>query len=208
MLAYHSKPAVKTDILAQLQQHRAADQIVQGYGYWKGGRGCAVGCTLHSGRHEEYETRFGIPVHLAYLEDRLFEGMPVEKAREWPMRFMGAIRPGADLSGVWRTFMVFLLTSEQWGVLRHAKTEEQRSIIQEVAALFERGETNKKVWRDVRDRAWRVHADAAAYAATAAGDALTRAASGESAPQAAASAVRRQHYEAQADKLIELLEAA
>lgn len=27
--------------------HRKDDEIVQGYGYWKSGKGCAVGCLAH-----------------------------------------------------------------------------------------------------------------------------------------------------------------
>ena len=100
LIAYHGRGADKATILAQLAAHRAADELVQGYGYWEDGKGCAVGCTLYSDDHMEYETRFGIPVALALLEDAIFEGLPVDLARQWPERFMGAIQPGADLSRV------------------------------------------------------------------------------------------------------------
>ena len=51
LLAYHGDPVIKSDILASLARHRAADELVQDYGYWKDGKGCAVGCTIQSGRH-------------------------------------------------------------------------------------------------------------------------------------------------------------
>lgn len=113
MLAYHGRQADKDAILAQLAAHRAADELVQGYGYWEDGKGCAVGCTLHSGNHIEYETRFGIPVAIARLEDAIFEGLPVELARQWPERLMMAIRPGADLSRVHWRLMHWLLTDPE-----------------------------------------------------------------------------------------------
>jgi hypothetical protein len=152
MLAYNNDPAAKTAILAQLQRHYDADEFMKGR-YWQDGKGCAVGCTIYSGNHKEYESRFGIPEVLARLEDNLFERLPNVLAKEWPLRFMRAIRPGTDLSGVWMKFMVFILISETGGVLRFAKTEEERFIIRGLAALFERGETDKKVWGDGEPRA-------------------------------------------------------
>lgn len=53
MKAYHSDPEVKTAILVQLRAHAEADELVKGV-YWKDGKGCAVGCTLHvAGRHQQ-----------------------------------------------------------------------------------------------------------------------------------------------------------
>ena len=90
MLAYHNDPQLKKQILEQLQRHYDADEIVKGR-YWQNGKGCAVGCTLYSNQHKEYESRFGIPEILAHLEDTIFEGLPNEEAKNWPIRFMSAI---------------------------------------------------------------------------------------------------------------------
>jgi hypothetical protein len=111
MRAYHNDPSIKADILAQLAAHRAADQLVRGQ-YWENGKGCAVGCTIHSGDHLEYETRFGIPVVLARIEDRIFEGLPTASAMEWPERLMRAIPVGANLAMAWPKFALWLLTEE------------------------------------------------------------------------------------------------
>ncbi|MGC8534871.1 MAG: hypothetical protein ACP5QR_04985 [Rhizomicrobium sp.] len=111
MLAYHGLQSEKDAILAQLQAHHDADEIVKGQ-YWQGGKGCAVGCTIHSDSHADYEPRFGIPQMLARLEDTIFEGMPNRAAKGWPLRFMGAIQPGADLSLVGWKFLHWLLTDE------------------------------------------------------------------------------------------------
>lgn len=95
LIAYHGDPEVKAAILAQLKRHRAADEIVKGQ-YWCDGKGCAVGCTIYSGHHAEYEPRFGIPQMLACLEDQIFDGLPNHEAQDWPIAFMAAIEPGAD----------------------------------------------------------------------------------------------------------------
>src|ERR1700738_2285590 len=112
MIAYHGKWTEKNDILIQLHKHKAADEIIKGV-YWEDGKGCAVGCTLHSGDHAEYEPRFRIPQALARLEDQIFEKLPNEKAKEWPVAFMDAITPGADLSRVHWKFLHWILTDDK-----------------------------------------------------------------------------------------------
>ena len=111
MLAFTNTTHTKDEVLAQIRAHALADEIVKGQ-YWEGGRGCAVGCTLHSDNHAEYEPRFGIPQMLARLEDCIFEGLPNKTAKVWPERFMLAIRPGVDLSLVGWKFLHWLLTDE------------------------------------------------------------------------------------------------
>ncbi|MGH7750074.1 MAG: hypothetical protein ACREQ5_35705, partial [Candidatus Dormibacteria bacterium] len=110
MLAYGGS-VPKPAILAQLEAHRAADQIVKGL-YWEAGKGCAVGCTVHGSDHVLYEPMFGVPQMLARLEDTIFEGLPADLAMAWPIRFMSAIREGADLSLVGWQFLNWMLTDQ------------------------------------------------------------------------------------------------
>jgi hypothetical protein len=115
MLAFHNDPAIKAKYLARVEEHQKADQIVKGL-YWEGGRGCAVGCTLHSSNHAAYETEMGIPEMLARLEDGIFEGLPMASAKLFPHRFLSAIPVGADLSLVgWK----FLSWSVELTLKRH-----------------------------------------------------------------------------------------
>jgi hypothetical protein len=140
LLAYHGDPKIKKALLAQLAAHRKADQIVQGYGYWTDGKGCAVGCTIHSGKHADYETILGIPESIAYLEDAIFEWLPVEQARKWPERFSRAIKPGADLSLVAARFMVWMLIDPAKGVIRFSGDPQWKveAAIRGVAELWQR----------------------------------------------------------------------
>ena len=120
MLAYRMHPAVTKDaFVAVMQAHREADRIVQGT-YWEDGRGCAVGCGLHTVRaltgldlahsdHAALAAQVGVPEVLEHLQDKIFEGLPVKLAREWPLRFARAIPDGADLSGVWPMFALAVL---------------------------------------------------------------------------------------------------
>ena len=111
MQAFHNDPTIKTNILSGLAVHRAADEIVQGT-YWENGKGCAVGCTLESIRlmrgldkidhssHSLAEKETGIPRILWRLEDRIFEGLPIARAKQWPKEFLLTITPGQDLEKV------------------------------------------------------------------------------------------------------------
>ena len=235
MEAYHSNPELKAQFVALITAHEAADEIVQGT-YWNDGRGCAVGCSIDSlnritgeryshDSHVAYEALIGVPRILARLEDGIFEGLPLDVAKTWPRRFAEAIRPGADLSGVWTCFAVWLLTDAEHGVIRFAKNKRQRTAIQAVAELYSRqiaGETiSKNAWQSAADAADAAYADAAydAYAAYAAADAAYAAyaaydayaaacAAAYAAAAADADAAKQQARIVQADKLIALLEAA
>ena len=116
MRAFHNDPAVRQKYLDRVEAHRKADELVHGQ-YWTGGRGCAVGCTIHSSDHRQYEAELGIPVEIAHLEDSLFERMPRANAQEWPGKFLAAIPLGADLSMVIPHFLYWVLGDEKDGVI-------------------------------------------------------------------------------------------
>lgn len=190
MLAYHGQQEIKDKYLARVRAHRAADELVQGTG-WEDGKGCAVGCTLESYDHSRYPLELGIPLHLAHLEDRLFELQTPAEAQFWPERFLAAIRPGADLGKVWPQWAAWMLVDPDHGVIRHAKKDATRAAIERVAHLWRDGGTPEEF-----RRAYAAADDAAAAYAAAA----YAAAGGRNA--------RAQWVTAACDKLIALLEAA
>lgn len=194
MLAFTNTTVSKEALISQLEAHYRADEIVQGK-YWEEGKGCAVGCSIHSDNHAEYEPRFGIPEALARLEDTIFEGLPNAEAKEWPLQFTRAIRPGADLSKVSWQFNAWVLANPEKGCIRFAGDPKWgvAEAVQRVADLCGRMVTGDKPTRDEWYAAARA-ARAAAYAAYAA--------------NAAADAARAAAYRDMRDKLIELLEAA
>ena len=110
MEAFHNDPKVKKKYLARVTAHQKADEIVKGY-YWEKGKGCAVGCTIHSGDHKAYETELGIPEWLAKLEDRIFEGLPLKRAKQWPKEFLEAINIGSDLNKIKISFLIVVVES-------------------------------------------------------------------------------------------------
>src|SRR3990172_7843606 len=123
MQAFHNDPAIKQKYIERVKAHVLADEIVHGT-YWENGKGCAVGCTIHGQDHGLYETELGITKILARLEDRIFEGMGNGDSKEFPLRFISAIEPGADLSLVWPEFARWLLVDPTEGVIIFAKTDK------------------------------------------------------------------------------------
>ena len=93
METFHGDKKIKAKYLKRLKAHAKADEIIQGTG-WKNGKGCAVGCTLENYKHRQYEVELGIPEWLAYLEDRIFEGLQKEDAMKFPVQFLSAVPVG------------------------------------------------------------------------------------------------------------------
>ncbi len=191
MKSFHSDSSIKATYHQRVLDHAAADQIVKGQ-YWQGGKGCAVGCTIHGDDHSRYETELGIPQILAHLEDRIFESLPNHLAMTWPQRFLEAIPVGVDLSKVWPQFAIFLLTDMTQCASRHPQCDV-------VAQAYKDELAGVRVdWMKVTTTA----AYAAAYAAYADADAAYVA---TYAAYAAADATVRT---AQSEKLLELLREA
>lgn len=169
LVAYHGAESEKSDILEQLRAHAKADEIVKGQ-YWESGKGCAVGCTIHSALHVKYESRFGIPQMLARLEDVIFEGLPNEQAKEWPIHFMSAITPGADLSCVGWQFLYWLLTDETVnpGINHPLVKGAVRQCADVLAPLIKGGQVDKSAAESAAWSAARSAAESAAYVLMAA----------------------------------------
>jgi hypothetical protein len=144
--AYSYPGLTKSDFLIELGMHVERDRIVRGK-YWHRGKGCAVGCSLHSvsqrlglkkmdySKYRLFETYLGIPVVLARLEDQIFGGMAKEDAKKWPLRFAEAVPDGADLINVWNKFASWML--REIALPAAGKNERARKAIIDVAEGYE-----------------------------------------------------------------------
>jgi hypothetical protein len=167
LVAYHNDPELKAATLAEMAAHREADELARGT-YWEAaeGYGCAVGCLTHDpeGGHEQYPIRWGIPLELAWLEDILFENLPVEDAMAWPERFLAAIEPGVDLSGVYGAWSVWLMLDPDHGnVTRCGGFPDAETAVRQVGELWRRRDATAVEWVE-----WAAAATAAESAVRAA----------------------------------------
>ncbi len=108
LLSFHGDKTIKAKYVARVKAHAKADELVKG-GYWGNGKGCAVGCTIHSSQHNAYETELGLPEWLARLEDTLFEGLANKYAKKFAVEFLLSIPVGKNLDKVKWQFCSFIL---------------------------------------------------------------------------------------------------
>lgn len=132
--AFHNDPKIKRKYLSRVRAHRKADEIIKGQ-YWQDGKGCAVGCTVHSDEHSAYETELGIPEWLAILEDTLFEGVSTEYSKTWPENFLKSINIGADLETIKSTFLIYVL-EDALKVFDHRRYPSVKRSIINVISLY------------------------------------------------------------------------
>lgn len=201
MKAFHNDPLIRKKYLARIRAHAKADEFVKGK-YWENGKGCAVGCTIHDSDHARYETELGLPEWLARVEDTIFEGLPNDKAKAWPVQFLEAANLGADLNQIKAPFMIYVLEQARLNFDRD-KYDYVDMVICQVITLWEDdpNQENKDAWSAAESAA----AWAAAWAAaeSAARSAAWSARSAESA--AAESAEQSAAYPRFAEKLLELM---
>ena len=92
-----------------MRAHQEADELIHGT-YWKNGKGCAVGCTIHSDNHAAYETKLGMPEWLACLEEKIFEESSIAASYKFPLDLLSAIPVGfTEWDRLYHEFCVFLL---------------------------------------------------------------------------------------------------
>src|ERR1051325_7612977 len=136
-LTFNGDSAVKDKYLARLRAHAAADEIIKGV-YWEKGKGCAVGCTIHSDHHFAYEEEI-CPAWLAFLEDHIFENLPNKDAKEWPIQFIEAIPIGVPFDkfeAVKRRFLAWVLIDETDGLFSKVEDAEIKPLIGTIGRLL------------------------------------------------------------------------
>jgi hypothetical protein len=231
MLSYHNDAQLKEDFIREIRKHREADAIEQGHygrqnGTWKG---CAVACSLRSlaivkgedlrekyNDHKRYETDLGIPEWLARLEDTIFEGLPVDAAKEWPEQFAEAIPVGVDLEPVKYYFCAFLLKENIDRVLsldieddlKKKVVDAIRGVLSVHETAIQTGEWDEAAARSAESAARSAARSAESAAWSAAWSAWSAAWSAWSAARSAWSAAWSAAYEKYAQELIRLLQEA
>ena len=251
MKAFTNTPITKEKFIQHLKKHKEMDAFEKGHygqGFEMGDenfKGCAVGCSLRSvalelginidtGKHVHYEKYLGVPEWLARVEDRIFEGLPLSRAKRWPIEFGEAINKGAELDKVKAPFLIFVLES-CFEYVQDKKFKQQREGLERVVKLWQREDLYSDEWLEDAhanaDNAADAHANAAAtartaraaayvayYAATARADAYASAYAADNAADARAAAAyaaaattdasyaaRAAAYDKFADKLLELI---
>jgi hypothetical protein len=172
MRAFINTPVTREQFLKEINWHYEQDAFIRGsYGEGSGRdfSGCAVGCSINSFKlitgdtdlsvsdHCLYEKYIGVPEWLALLEDEIFEGLPDERRKQWPLDFAHAINEGAELDKIKPEFLVFILEFSLAQVQGQG-FEEQKIAIQKCIKLWKRKDIGSEDWlnaaRSVAESAW------------------------------------------------------
>lgn len=192
-LSFHNDPALRDKYVARVNAHIEADELIHGK-YWEDGKGCAVGCTIHSADHRAYETELGLPEWLARLEDTLFEGQSNDDARTFVREFLPSIPVGVDLTPVRWRFCAFLMREN---------IERVTAEIEHVLTLEISDELKKQIVHAQRQVTAALEQTLTLHEAETDDEAAARSAARSAAWSAAEAAYKRY-----ADKLLELLREA
>lgn len=96
MKAFHDDIKIKQEYYKRLRDHYRADELIQGI-YWENGKGCAVGCTLHSSDHSQYPSELGLPVWWGVVVDRVFERLSPQSAKYWSIKSLASVPVGKEI---------------------------------------------------------------------------------------------------------------
>ena len=110
MKSFKNDPSLKELHVEQAKKHYEQDMLIAGtYGETDTDvfRGCSVGCFAYeiSGQADDNPHKIvaddrGLPEWLIHLQDRIFEGLPLEDRKKWHVQLAEAIPVGIDLEPV------------------------------------------------------------------------------------------------------------
>ncbi|BES83230.1 hypothetical protein PEC302107_00640 [Pectobacterium araliae] len=154
--AFQGSDSLKQALLERLQAHQAAGHLIEELGVWDGTQGSPSGCTVQ-GDIELYQTQVGISKALVWLYDWLFmTGDPTDRD-DFVLDWLRSIEPGSDLHPVETSFVLWLLTDDEYGAGAFGAGAEIDTLLQTLAELHKRlaaGETPpEQQWRDFRENA-------------------------------------------------------
>lgn len=166
MKAFVNTTMTKQEIIDALKWHQEQDNFIKGQ-YFEDGKGCAVGCSLESVArlkkikisyedHGQYEKHFGVPRWLAKVEDVIFEGLPLERSKTWPLEFVQAINVGANLDNVKAPFVIFILESnlENFDNKKYPVVVEAINTCIDLYKKYPSGPDGSAAWSAARSTAW------------------------------------------------------
>ena len=162
----------KAAVVAQVEAHAAAKEIVPGPGFWDGRRGSLVGVAAHDADMAAIERECGIdpgllfaleawwrmvyfaaPLHVAAWS-RLDSG-EVEQVRRFPVDWLAALAPGADTRAGAREILLWCLYATLGDVeASSGPARELGEIVAEMTAMYgAEPAPGRDEWRQVRKRA-------------------------------------------------------
>lgn len=185
MLAFNNQTAIKQKYVSRALLHQQNGDYMQDYGYWKNGKGSALGCLAEDATQPAsiLLEEANLPEALTYLMEQLFEKLPHEEYQRWAHRFISGIEVGTELAHVANRFVVWILSQEIAKRFEVSDYPEITGLGIQLTALYLRQIKGPacpdREWTDMMNQASRVASNinyAAAYSESPEALAATRAA--------------------------------
>jgi hypothetical protein len=208
---------IKDIYVARAMAHQAADDFEKGH-YWDGKKGCAVGCLAHDDDkpHETLARELNTPKFIFHLADKIFEGLPLDQSKQWPVDFMQAMPVGLSPEQwdkqIKAPFLIYVLEGTL-DTFDHDKSPDVKAAIDGSIALWRRDDIGSEDFnaaaKAAEAAAWAAGGAWAAWAAWAAGAAgAAEAARWAAEAVEAVEAARDEKYKDFSEKLLELMREA
>lgn len=107
MKTFNNDPKLKEELVNSLRHHQKLDAFVQGEWLRKnegkiegdGFRGCFYGCTMQTSDNPigKFSEKYHIDIWFVALTERIFEGLPFEEAKKFPLCIIENLPVGVDL---------------------------------------------------------------------------------------------------------------
>lgn len=166
MRAFHNNPLLKKEALDELIAHEKIHDMNRGIHWTSHDKITFTAGINHCDFvHKKYEFRFGIPDSIFIIEDKIYEGLPENEAKDWHVSFIESIPLNANLLDVCRKFHITTLSHEEFGIIHLVKpnTKPHEVLSRAISLLKEYDQVSKTS----------CHTYYAAYSANAAAFATT-----------------------------------
>ena len=120
MKTFNRDKGLKKELVKQLKYHQKIDAFIQGE--WltnvkaegNGFKGCFYGCTMQTADEprKKFSEKYNIPLWYCYLTETIFEGLPQEEAKSFPVESIQILDVGIDLNKVRSKFNYKMLESQ------------------------------------------------------------------------------------------------
>jgi hypothetical protein len=210
MKSFKNDPSLKKLHVEQAKKHYEQDMLIAGtYGETDTDvfRGCSVGCFAYEilgqtddNPHKIVADDHGLPEWLIHLQDRIFEGLPLEDRKKWHVQLAEAIPVGIDLEPV--RHKLAIMRMDKLIALQERNIGASNIVHQTIGALKLVRQCHEAElsgdscdWAEADSAAW-----SAAWAAAESADSAA-----ESAAESAAWAAREAWYCQERDDLLSIL---
>mgnify|MGYP003561923620 CR=1 FL=1 len=212
MKSFKNDPSLKELHVEQAKKHYEQDMLIAGtYGETDTDvfRGCSVGCFAYEilgqtddNPHKIVADDRGLPEWLIHLQDRIFEGLPLEDRKKWHVQLAEAIPVGIDLEPVRHKLAIMrmdkLIALQQRNIGASNIVQQTIDVLNIVRQCHE-----AELSKDSCD--WAAAVVAADWSAAAAASARSAAASAWAASESAAWSAESAAYCQERDDLLSIL---